>query len=111
MPQKVAILNVVGLSRSLLQHAPKISALGDAATLTPVLPAVTCSVQSSMLTGEPVSGHGVVGNGWFNHEQQEVQFWKQSNKLVGGEKVWETAKQRDPSAVSYTHLTLPTIQL
>lgn len=101
MPQKVAILNVVGLSGSLLKHAPKISALGESsgghATLTPVLPAVTCSVQSSMLTGQPVSGHGVVGNGWFNHEQQEVQFWKQSNKLVEGEKVWDTAKQRDPS--------------
>lgn len=98
MPHKVAILNIVGLSGSLLEHAPRIRALGEAATLTPVLPAVTCSVQSSMLTGQPVSGHGVVGNGWFNHEQQEVQFWKQSNKLVGGEKVWETAKQRAPSA-------------
>jgi len=95
MPQKVAVLNVVGLSASLLPHAPRIAALGDYATLTPVLPAVTCSVQSSMLTGLPVSGHGIVGNGWFNHEQQEVQFWKQSNKLVQGEKVWETAKKRD----------------
>lgn len=97
MPQKVAVLNVVGLSGSLLPHAPKISALGESTTLTPVLPAVTCSVQSSMLTGQPVSSHGIVGNGWFNHEQQEVQFWKQSNKLVQGEKVWETAKNREPS--------------
>ncbi|MEM9111743.1 MAG: alkaline phosphatase family protein, partial [Planctomycetota bacterium] len=98
MPQKVAVLNVVGLSGSLLEHAPRIRVLGEQATLTPVLPAVTCSVQSSMLTGRPVRAHGVVGNGWFNYEQQEIQFWKQSNKLVGGEKVWETAKQRDPSA-------------
>jgi predicted AlkP superfamily pyrophosphatase or phosphodiesterase len=98
MPQKVAILNVVGLSGSLLPHAPKISALGDRATLTPVLPAVTCSVQSSMLTGRPVRAHGVVGNGWFNYEQQEIQFWKQSNKLVDCEKVWETAKKRDAGA-------------
>lgn len=98
MPQRVAVLNVVGLSSSLLPHAPRISALGEHATLTPVLPAVTCSVQSSMLTGLPVSGHGIIGNGWFNHEQQEVQFWKQSNKLVQGEKVWETARQREPSA-------------
>lgn len=100
MPQKVAVLNVVGLSGSLLKHAPKIGALGQAgghATLTPVLPAVTCSVQSSMLTGRPVRAHGIVGNGWFNHEQQEIQFWKQSNKLVDCEKVWETAKKRDAS--------------
>lgn len=101
MPQNVAILNVVGLSGSLLKHAPKISALGEGAggqaTLTPVLPAVTCSVQSSMLTGQPVSSHGIVGNGWFNDEQQEVQFWKQSNKLVQGDKVWDIAKRHDPS--------------
>ncbi|XAL99730.1 alkaline phosphatase family protein [Phycisphaeraceae bacterium D3-23] len=97
MPNAVAVLNVVGLSPSLLAHAPRIHALGDHATLTPVLPAVTCSVQSSMLTGLPVSGHGIVGNGWFNHAQQEVQFWKQSNKLVHGEKVWETARKRDAS--------------
>lgn len=97
MPQSVAVLNVVGLSSSLLAHAPRIAALGNAAQLTPVLPAVTCSVQSSMLTGQPVSAHGIVGNGWFNHEQQEIQFWKQSNKIVHGEMVWDTAKKRDTS--------------
>jgi predicted AlkP superfamily pyrophosphatase or phosphodiesterase len=105
MPQKVAVLNVVGLSGSLLQHAPKIAALGKhaggTAQLTPVLPAVTCSVQSSMLTGRPVRAHGVVGNGWFNYEQQEIQFWKQSNKLVQAEKVWETARQRDASVTCF----------
>lgn len=97
MPGKVAVINVVGLSGSLLTHAPRIAALGRAARLRPVLPAVTCSVQASMLTGTPVEQHGIVGNGWFNHELQEVQFWKQSNKLVAGEKVWEAARRRDPS--------------
>jgi predicted AlkP superfamily pyrophosphatase or phosphodiesterase len=97
MARKVAVLNVVGLSGSLLKHAPNITALGEHATLTPVLPAVTCSVQSSMLTGLPVDQHGIVANGWFNHEQQEIQFWRQSNKLVQGAKVWETARQRDAS--------------
>lgn len=97
MTHRVAVINVVGLSSSLLPHAPKIAALGHAVRLKPVLPAVTCSVQSSMLTGLNPAGHGIVGNGWFNHEQQEIQFWKQSNKLVQGEKVWETAKKRDPS--------------
>ncbi len=100
--RRVAVLNVVGLSASLLGHAPRVSAYaartGGVTALTPVLPAVTCSVQASMLTGLPVGGadggHGVVGNGWFNAEQQEVQFWKQSNKLVRGEMVWDVAKHR-----------------
>jgi predicted AlkP superfamily pyrophosphatase or phosphodiesterase len=50
-----------------------------------------------MLTGAAPSGHGVVGNGWYNQESAEIQFWKQSNRLVSGEKVWETARARDPS--------------
>ncbi|MEM7577724.1 MAG: nucleotide pyrophosphatase/phosphodiesterase family protein [Planctomycetota bacterium] len=97
--QPLAVLNVVGLSGSLLAHAPNLRRLAEQTTITrlrPVLPAVTCSVQSSMLTGKPVDGadgHGVVGNGWFNDEQQEIQFWKQSNRLVQAECVWDTARR------------------
>ncbi len=71
--------------------------MGGIRLLTPPFPAVTCSSQSSMLTGLAVREHGVVGNGWFDRSLQEVHFWKQSNRLVAGEKVWETARRRDPS--------------
>ena len=50
-----------------------------------------------MLTGLPPRDHGIVGNGWHDRESAEVRFWKQSNHLVHGEKVWETARKRDPS--------------
>ncbi len=96
--QPVALLNLVGFSRSLLPHAPRIRAWAEAqgcASLTPPFPAVTCSAQSSMLTGLPVAGHGIVANGWFHEDTQEVRFWLQSNKLVAGEKVWDAAKARD----------------
>ena len=100
MAHPTAVILVVGLNRSLLAHAPRLRAFADTGalrTLKPVLPAVTCSVQSSMLTGTPPREHGIVGNGWYNREAAEVQFWKQSNRLVSGEKVWETARKRDPS--------------
>lgn len=100
MPHPVAVINIVGLNRSILAHAPRLSALardGAVRTLEPALPAVTCSVQSSMLTGLPPQQHGIVGNGWYDRELAEVHFWKQSNRLVHGEKVWEAAKRRDPS--------------
>ncbi|NNF42721.1 MAG: alkaline phosphatase family protein [Phycisphaerales bacterium] len=101
MPHPTAVLNVVGLSSSLLgPDTPHLSALAQRhamRTLAPVLPAVTCPVQSSMLTGLPVRDHGIVANGWYDRDRCEVQFWKQSNRLVHGEKVWETAKRRDPS--------------
>lgn len=102
--QPVAVLNVVGLTPSLLVHAPRISAYADATggvtPLQPVFPAVTCSVQASMTTGlspEGSGGHGIVGNGWYDRDTAEVRFWQRSDRLVQGEKVWETAKQRDPS--------------
>src|SRR5687767_8444954 len=85
MMQRTAVILVVGLNESLLAYAPRLSAFAKANTvrrLRPPLPAVTCTAQSSMLTGRAVSSHGVVGNGWYNREQGEVQFWKQSNRLV-----------------------------
>ena len=100
MPHDTAVILVVGLNRALLRHAPRLSALaarGVVHRLRPVLPAVTCSVQSSMLTGLPPHDHGIVGNGWYDRALAEVHFWKQSNKLVQGEKVWDTARRRDPS--------------
>ncbi len=50
-----------------------------------------------MLTGLPPSGHGIVGNGWYDRESAEVRFWKQSNRLVRGRKVWEVLKERHPA--------------
>ena len=91
----------MALDRSLLgESTPHLSRLCDEATvrrLQPVLPAVTCPVQASMLTGLRVHAHGVVGNGWYDRDAAEVRFWRQSNRLVAGEKAWETARGRDPS--------------
>src|SRR5687767_10725032 len=107
MAQPVAVILVVGLNRSLIgAWSPHIKAFADAGivrTLNPVLPAVTCSVQSSMVTGLMPRDHGIVGNGWYNRELAEVQFWKQSNHLVCGEKVWDTARKRHPNITCANH--------
>ncbi len=83
------MLNVVGLTPALLKHAPRLSALGPPAPLTPPLPAVTCTSQATMLTGLEPRDHGIVGNGWYFRDLNEVLFWRQSNRLVQGRKVWE----------------------
>ena len=49
-----------------------------------------------MLTGVLPEEHGIVGNGWYERDQAEIRFWKQSNHLVQAEKVWETARRRAP---------------
>ncbi|MEN0021580.1 MAG: nucleotide pyrophosphatase/phosphodiesterase family protein, partial [Planctomycetota bacterium] len=92
---------VVGLTPKCLgQHAPRITAFANAGsmrTIRPAFPAVTCSAQAAMLTGQQPSVHGIVGNGWYDRESAEIRFWKQSNHLVRAPKVWEAARQRDRS--------------
>jgi predicted AlkP superfamily pyrophosphatase or phosphodiesterase len=106
--RKTAVLNAVGLSPSLLspEHAPRLHAFRRSnrlATIGPVLPAVTTTVQSTYLTGrhpggaERGGGHGAVANGWYFRDTAEVRFWLQSNHLVAGDKVWDRAKQLDPA--------------
>jgi len=95
--ERVAVLNIVGLSRSLLGPAlPRITAWAQRAgveSFAPAFPAVTCTAQASYVTGVPVAAHGVVANGWYDRESAEVRFWKQSDHLVRGEKIWERLRR------------------
>jgi predicted AlkP superfamily pyrophosphatase or phosphodiesterase len=95
----LVMIDAVGLTPRALAHMPRLSRLaadGFQARLDPVLPAVTCSVQSSILTGLAPTDHGIVGNGWYFRDLGEVFLWRQHNKLVQGEKVWETARRAKP---------------
>lgn len=98
--KRTAVLNVVGLTKALIgEHTPRIrefAARGAQALIHPAFPAVTCTAQSSYLTGSTPAAHGIVGNGWYHRELAEVQFWKQSNHLVHGRKIWEDLRARDP---------------
>ncbi len=101
MRSPLVVINVVGLTHEMLgertPHLSRLAADGFARPMGTVLPAVTCSAQSTLLTGELPSGHGIVGNGWYFRDLAEVMFWKQSNHLVGGEPVYQAARQRDPN--------------
>lgn len=98
---KTIILNVVGLTSRLIgEHTPFLkqwTAKGSLQTIEPVIPAVTCTAQSTYLTGKYPDEHGIVANGWYFSEEAEVKFWRQSNRLVQSEKIWETLRKRDPN--------------
>jgi predicted AlkP superfamily pyrophosphatase or phosphodiesterase len=97
---RTAILNVVGLTPRLIgANTPRLTAAAEAGGLIrvkPVLPAVTCTAQSTYLTGLSPSGHGAVANGWYDRELAEHHFWKQSNHLVHGPKLWEKLRATRP---------------
>lgn len=98
--KRTAVINIVGLTESLIgEHTPKIRGFlqrGAKANITPAFPAVTCTAQSNYVTGSNPSEHGIVGNGWYNRELAEVQFWKQSNRVVHGKKIWDELRALDP---------------
>jgi predicted AlkP superfamily pyrophosphatase or phosphodiesterase len=99
-PRPLVVLDVVGLTPRLLPEMPQLRAAfagGFTARLEPVLPAVTCPVQSTLLTGAPPRAHGIVGNGWYFRDLGEVLLWRQHNALVGGEKLWQAARRVYPS--------------
>ncbi len=100
MAERTAILNVVGLTSRLIgPETPRLQQAAQAGGLMrvkPVLPAVTCTAQSTYLTGLAPAGHGAVANGWYDRTLAEHQFWKQSNHVVAGEKLWEKCRAARP---------------
>ena len=98
--KKTVVIDVVGLSASLIgAHTPFLKnylTTKNLSAIAPMLPALTTSVQSTYLTGKWPSEHGIVGNGWYDRTDCEIKFWKQSNKLVQAQKIWEGAKEIDP---------------
>ncbi|HEX2137222.1 MAG TPA: nucleotide pyrophosphatase/phosphodiesterase family protein, partial [Microvirga sp.] len=95
------VLLVVGLTPGHLgRNTPNLSRLAEAGAMRPlstIIPAVTCSVQATFMTGSMPRDHGVVANGWLFRDLMEVWLWRQSNRLVAGEKIWEAGKRRDPT--------------
>jgi predicted AlkP superfamily pyrophosphatase or phosphodiesterase len=105
--RKTVVINVVGLTKRLIgEHTPFIASFlekGNTSYIKPMLPAVTCSVQSTYVTGKWPSEHGIVGNGWYFKDECEVKFWKQSNKLVEQPKIWDELKKQYPDFTCANH--------
>jgi len=96
----MAVINIVGLTGSLIgPDTPNIARFRDqgaSARIVPAFPAVTCTAQANYLTGRLPASHGIVGNGWYDRALAEVHFWKQSNHLMAGPKIWDEMRTRDP---------------
>ena len=101
---QTVVINIVGLSSALLKHKELFLTQWinkrQLSKIKPVLPAVTCSVQSTYLTGKWPKDHGIVANGWYFKEECEVKLWRQSNHLVEAPKIWDLAKEKNPEFTS-----------
>jgi hypothetical protein len=111
MSNRLCVIDLPGLSRDLLAAIPAQSALGrwigsrSVRGLTPTFPALTCSVQASLTTGQPPSRHGIIANGLptfrfpqdqalvdasnFADYRRQVSFWEQSNQFLDVPRFWQ----------------------
>ncbi|WMJ74458.1 alkaline phosphatase family protein [Cytophagaceae bacterium ABcell3] len=98
--RKLAVLNIVGLSNSIIgKNTPFIKSRieqGALSYIKPAFPAVTCSAQTTYLTGKSPDEHGIVGNGWYFKDECEIKFWKQSDKLVKTPRIWDVVRKEHP---------------
>lgn len=100
--QQTVVINVVGLTTTLLEDSELflhqwLKKKHHLSIIKPVLPALTCSAQTTYLTGKWPSEHGIVGNGWYDRTDAEVKMWKQSNKLIQSPRIWDLARKIDPA--------------
>ena len=97
---RTLVILAVGLAPHLIgPHTPNLARLAGRGAMRPlntVTPAVTCTVQSTLVTGLPPSGHGAVANGWYFKDLRQILLWRQPNNLVAGEKIWDAGKDRNP---------------
>lgn len=89
----LVVLNCVGLTPAHLgADTPHLSRLANEGFHNPLqsaLPAVTTTAQATMLTGVDPSQHGIVANGWYFRDLNEILLWRQSEALVCAPHVWE----------------------
>lgn len=89
----LVVLNCVGLTPGHLgEHTPclrDLAARGFHSPLNTALPAVTATAQATMLTGKDPSAHGIVANGWYFRDLNEILFWRQSERLIQTPQVWD----------------------
>jgi predicted AlkP superfamily pyrophosphatase or phosphodiesterase len=62
--------------------------------LQPVFPALTCTAQATLRTGQPPACHGMPANGFFDAALRKPFFWEQSSALVQGPRIWEAFRDR-----------------
>ena len=105
MVKYIIVLDIVGLElghieSNLLPNVSDIAAQGEAAKMEPVFPALTCPVQTSILSGKYPCQHGIIANGLYDRTRYEVSFWEQSSGLVLADRIWDTVKTTDKSSYS-----------
>ena len=96
MQPRILLVQAAALGYDLIPRFPELfQPLGlEFRPVQTVFPAVTCTVQATVRTGLPPSGHGIVCNGLFDRARARTGFWEQSARLLPPGRVWDGLRQR-----------------
>jgi len=106
------VIDIVGLEFDHLQSGivPNISRIaneGESAKMVPVFPAVTSTMQATLLSGTYPSEHGIIGNGLYDRINQNILFWEQSTNLVKAERIWDVAEKNSSKLAMSNEVSRP----
>jgi hypothetical protein len=93
----VIFLSIPGLRQKDVAKMPHLAALvagGSQADLYGSFPCVTWPAQANMLTGKLPTEHGVVANGFYWRDSQQVEMWTAWNEKIEAPQVWDLLKER-----------------
>ncbi len=99
MAKHIIVIDIVGLEKkhiveNLTPNIFNISQIGETRNIETVFPAVTCTVQNSLLSGSYPEIHGIISNGLYDRKHYGVSFWEQSSNLVQADRIWDAVKMR-----------------
>ena len=103
MSGAVVFLSIPGLRAADLEQMPnlcRLMAAGEQSELVASFPAVTWPVQANMLTGKLPSEHGVIANGFYWREQQQVEMWTAWNEKINAPQIWDRLREEQPGCSS-----------
>ena len=101
--KSTVILTIPGLRPSDVDHMPRLKQLmahGSQLSLTTSFPAVTWPAQANLLTGKLPNEHGVVANGFYWRESQEVEMWTAWNEKIQAPQIWDILHETDDPQTS-----------
>ena len=90
------LLSIPGLREcdlAAMPHLRELTRHGEQAILTPSFPCVTCPVQANMTTGKLPDQHGVVANGFYWRDKQQVEMWTAWNDCIQQPQIWDILGQ------------------
>ncbi len=83
-----------------MPHLQSLIQGGGNQRLTTSFPAVTWPAQATMLTGKLPREHGVIANGFFWRDQQEVEMWTAWNEKIEAPQIWDLLHEISPELKS-----------